>query len=529
MKCLILRRRTLTVLACALLAAAMFALVNAPAVAEASATDRQLPIYCVQRDQKMLAISFDAAWGNEDTQQLIDILGEYQIKATFFVVGDWVDKYPESVKALHDAGHEVMNHSNSHAHMSQLSSEAIVADVEACNDKIEAITGVRPTLIRCPYGEYDDHVISAIRSIGMEPIQWDVDSLDWKEIPANEITQRVVSRVCPGSIVLFHNAAIHTPEALPGYRPARPMVFCGIYTEDGSKYPDLRDALEKLQLNDASLSFEPESSAALGFGFRCGFLGMLHMEIIQERLEREFDLDLITTLPSVIYRITKTDGTVVMVDNPHNYPDPAVIELAEEPYAKVSIVSPPDYVGNIMPMCQERRGEFKDMQYLDTNLVELHYSMPLGEIIYDFFDTLKARTKGYASLDYELNKYEPSELVKVDMLLNGDQVDALSFIAHREKAYPRARRLCEKLRDNIPRQLFEVPVQAAIGGKVIARETVKAMRKDVLAKCYGGDISRKKKLLEKQKEGKKKMRQLGSVSLPSEAFTAVLKLDSTDD
>ena len=314
-------------------------------------------------------------------------------------------------------------------------------------------------------------------------------------------------------------------EPLPGYRPARPMVYCGIYTEDGSKYPDLRDALEKLQLNDASLTFEPETSAALGFGFRCGFLGMLHMEIIQERLEREFDLDLITTLPSVIYRITKTDGTVVMVDNPHNYPDPAVIELAEEPYAKVSIVSPPDYVGNIMPMCQERRGEFKDMQYLDTNLVELHYSMPLGEIIYDFFDTLKARTKGYASLDYELDKYEPSELVKVDMLLNGDQVDALSFIAHREKAYPRARRLCEKLRDNIPRQLFEVPVQAAIGGKVIARETVRAMRKDVLAKCYGGDITRKKKLLEKQKEGKKKMRSLGTVQIPTEAFMAVLKLD----
>ena len=315
-------------------------------------------------------------------------------------------------------------------------------------------------------------------------------------------------------------------EPLPGYRPARPMVYCGIYTEDGSKYPDLRDALEKLQLNDASLSFEPESSVALGFGFRCGFLGMLHMEIIQERLEREFDLDLITTLPSVIYEITKTDGTVVHVDNPHNYPDPAVIAEAREPYAKVSIISPPDYVGNIMPMCQERRAVFKDMQYLDTNLVELHYSMPLNEIIYDFFDTLKARTKGYASLDYELEKYEPSDLVKVDLLLNGDQVDALSFIAHRDKAYPRARRLCEKLKENIPRQLFEVPIQAAIGGKIIARETVKAMRKDVLAKCYGGDITRKKKLLEKQKEGKKKMRQLGSVTLPSEAFTAVLKLDS---
>ncbi len=314
-------------------------------------------------------------------------------------------------------------------------------------------------------------------------------------------------------------------EPLPGYRPAQAMVYCGIYTEDGSKYPDLRDALEKLQLNDASLSFEPESSVALGFGFRCGFLGMLHMEIIQERLEREFDLDLVTTLPSVIYEVTKTDGTVVRVDNPHNYPDPGAIAEAREPYAKVSIISPPDYVGNIMPMCQERRGVFKDMQYLDTNLVELHYSMPIGEIIYDFFDALKARTKGYASLDYELEDYQPSDLVKVDLLLNGDQVDALSFIVHREKAYARARRICEKLKENIPRQLFEVPVQAAIGGKIIARETVKAMRKDVLAKCYGGDITRKKKLLEKQKEGKKKMRTLGTVQLPTEAFMAVLKLD----
>ena len=314
-------------------------------------------------------------------------------------------------------------------------------------------------------------------------------------------------------------------EALPGYRPAQAMVYCGIYTQDGSKYPDLRDALEKLQLNDASLSFEPESSIALGFGFRCGFLGMLHMEIIQERLEREFDLDLVTTLPSVIYEVDKTDGTTVKVDNPHNYPDPGLITEAREPYAKVSIIAPPDYVGNIMPMCQDRRGIFKDMQYLDTNLVELHYSMPIGEIIYDFFDALKARTKGYASLDYELEGYEPSELVKVDLLLNGDQVDALSFIAHRDKAYARARRICEKLKENIPRQLFEVPVQAAIGGKIIARETVKAMRKDVLAKCYGGDITRKKKLLEKQKEGKKKMRTLGTVQLPTEAFMAVLKLD----
>ena len=320
-------------------------------------------------------------------------------------------------------------------------------------------------------------------------------------------------------------AARPTAEALPGYRPARPMVFCGIYTEDGSKFPDLRDALEKLKLNDASLSFEPETSAALGFGFRCGFLGMLHMEIIQERLEREFNLELVTTLPSVIYKVIKTDGSVVMVDNPHNYPDPASIAEAHEPYVKVSIITPNDYVGNIMPLCQDRRGEYKNMQYLDSRLVEMHYEMPLNEIIYDFFDTLKARTKGYASLDYELSEYKPSDLVKVDMLLNGDQVDALSFIAHREKAYPRARKLCEKLKENIPRQLFEVPIQAAIGGKIIARETVKALRKDVLAKCYGGDITRKKKLLEKQKEGKKKMRQLGTVQIPTEAFLAVLKLD----
>ena len=314
-------------------------------------------------------------------------------------------------------------------------------------------------------------------------------------------------------------------EPLPGYRPARSMVYCGIYTEDGSKYPDLRDALEKLKLNDASLSFEPESSVALGFGFRCGFLGMLHMEIIQERLEREFDLDLITTLPSVIYRITKTDGTVLMVDNPHDYPNPASIEVAEEPFVNVSIITPQEFVGNIMPLCQDLRGEYKNMQYLDSRLVELHYEMPLNEIVYNFFDTLKARTKGYASLDYEFSSYHPSELVKVDMLLNGDQVDALSFIAHKDKAYGRARKLCEKLKENIPRQLFEIPVQAAIGGKIIARETVKALRKDVLAKCYGGDITRKKKLLEKQKEGKKKMRQLDTVQIPTEAFLAVLKLD----
>ena len=314
-------------------------------------------------------------------------------------------------------------------------------------------------------------------------------------------------------------------EPLPGYRPARSMVYCGIYTEDGSKYPDLRDALEKLQLNDASLSFEPESSAALGFGFRCGFLGMLHLEIVQERLEREFDLDLVTTLPSVIYEIELTDGSIVYVDNPHNYPEVTSILEAREPYVNMTIIAPQEFVGNIMPLCQDRRGVYNGLQYLDSRLVELKYEMPLGEIIYDFFDTLKARTKGYASMDYDFAEYRPSELVKVDLRLNGEGVDALSLIAHKDKAYPRARRLCEKLKENIPRQLFEVPIQAAIGGKIIARETVKAMRKDVLAKCYGGDITRKKKLLEKQKEGKKKMRSLGSVQLPTEAFLAVLKLD----
>ncbi len=314
-------------------------------------------------------------------------------------------------------------------------------------------------------------------------------------------------------------------EPLPGYRPARSMVYCGIYTEDGSKYPDLRDALEKLQLNDASLAFEPESSVALGFGFRCGFLGMLHLEIVQERLEREFDLDLVTTLPSVIYEIEMTDGTIKYVDNPHNYPEVSAIAQAREPFVKMSIITPQEFVGNIMPLCQDRRGIYEGLQYLDQRLVELTYEMPLGEIIYDFFDTLKARTKGYASMDYEFSCYKPSELVKVDLLLNGEAVDALSLIAHKDKAYPRARRLCEKLKENIPRQLFEVPIQAAIGGKIIARETVKALRKDVLAKCYGGDITRKKKLLEKQKEGKKKMRSLGSVQLPTEAFLAVLKLD----
>ena len=315
-------------------------------------------------------------------------------------------------------------------------------------------------------------------------------------------------------------------EPLPGYRKVNPMVFSGIYPADGAKYGDLRDALEKLQLNDASLSFEPETSVALGFGFRCGFLGLLHMEIIQERLEREYNLDLITTAPSVIYKVTLTNGEVQYIDNPTNYPDPALIQVAEEPMVKASILAPSDYVGNIMELCQDRRGVFKDMKYLDDTRVELHYELPLNEIVYDFFDVLKSRTKGYASFDYEMMGYVPSKLVKLDILLNGDVVDALSFIIHADKAYGRARKIAEKLKENIPRQLFEVPIQAAIGGKIIARETVKAVRKDVLAKCYGGDITRKKKLLEKQKEGKKRMRQLGTVEVPQEAFMSVLKLDS---
>ena len=312
---------------------------------------------------------------------------------------------------------------------------------------------------------------------------------------------------------------------LPGYRLAQSMVFCGIYPLDGAKYTDLRDALEKLQLNDASLSFEPETSIALGFGYRCGFLGLLHMEIIQERLEREYNLDLITTAPSVIYRLTKQDGEVIYIDNPTNYPDPMQIALAEEPMTNAHILTPTEFVGNIMELCQERRGVFKDMSYINAERVDIHYELPLNEIVYDFFDSLKSRTKGYASFDYELMGYAKSDLVKLDLLLNGDVVDALSFIVHTEKAYARGRRIAEKLKENIPRQLFEVPIQAAVGGKVIARETVKAMRKDVLAKCYGGDITRKKKLLEKQKEGKKRMRQLGSVEVPQEAFMSVLKLD----
>ncbi len=320
-------------------------------------------------------------------------------------------------------------------------------------------------------------------------------------------------------------ATAPTAEPLPGYRKVNPMVYCGVFPADGAHYQDLREALERLQLNDASLTFEPETSVALGFGFRCGFLGLLHMEIIQERLEREYNLDLITTAPSVIYRITLSDSSVVYIDNPTNYPDPGTIAMAEEPITDAHIFAPNDFVGNIMELCQQRRGVFKDMKYLDPTRVDIHYELPLNEIVYDFFDALKSRTRGYASFDYELKGYAKSELVKLDILLNGDMVDALSFIVYAGSAYSRARRMCEKLKENIPRQLFEVPVQAAIGGKVIARETVRAMRKDVLAKCYGGDITRKKKLLEKQKEGKKRMRQLGSVEVPQEAFMAVLKLD----
>ncbi|MDR0904634.1 MAG: translation elongation factor 4 [Oscillospiraceae bacterium] len=358
-----------------------------------------------------------------------------------------------------------------------------------------------------------------MRPIGLEPCE----KLSAGDVGYFTASIKNVADTRVGDTVTLVNRP--ATDALPGYKDAQPMVFSGIYTADGAKYPDLRDALEKLRLNDAALSYEPESSIALGFGFRCGFLGLLHMEIIQERLEREYNLDLITTAPSVIYRVTKTDGETVMVDNPLNYPDPSIIAEAEEPFVKASIMCPSEYVGNIMDLCQDRRGDYKEMAYLDSARVELKYEMPLNEIIYDFFDALKSRSRGYASLDYEFMGYRKSDLVKLDILLNNEVVDALSFIVHREKAYARGRRIAEKLKEHIPRQLFEVPVQAAIGGKVIARETIKALRKDVLAKCYGGDITRKKKLLEKQKEGKKRMRQLGSVSVPQEAFMAVLKLD----
>ena len=314
-------------------------------------------------------------------------------------------------------------------------------------------------------------------------------------------------------------------EALPGYKKVNPMVYCGMYPADGAKYPDLRDALEKLQLNDAALQFEPETSAALGFGFRCGFLGLLHLEIVQERLEREYNLELVMTAPSVIYKIHKTDGTVVDLTNPTNMPDPSTIESMEEPVVSAEIMVTTEFVGAIMKLCQERRGVYKGMEYMEETRALLRYELPLNEIIYDFFDALKSRSRGYASFDYDLKGYAPSNLVKLDILINKEEVDALSFIVHADTAYERGRKMCEKLKEEIPRQLFEVPIQAAIGSKIIARETVKAMRKDVLAKCYGGDISRKKKLLEKQKEGKKRMRQIGNVEIPQKAFMSVLKLD----
>ncbi len=361
--------------------------------------------------------------------------------------------------------------------------------------------------------------VGTLHPTGMTP----TDALGAGEVGYLTASIKTVADTRVGDTIT--EAARPCASALPGYQSVQPMVYSGVYPADGSKYGDLRDALEKLKLNDASMDFTQESSIALGFGFRCGFLGLLHMEIIMERLEREYNLDLITTAPNVVYHVTKTNGEMVEVYTPLNYPDPADIQLCEEPFVRASILTPPDYVGNIMELCQQRRGEFRDMKYLDEGRVELHYFMPLNEIIYDFFDALKSRTRGYGSLDYELDGYRPSRLVKLDILLNGEIVDALSFILFADNAYARARRICEKLKENIPRQMFEIPIQAAIGGKIIARETIKALRKDVLAKCYGGDITRKKKLLEKQKEGKKRMRTFGTVSVPSEAFMAVLKLD----
>ena len=367
--------------------------------------------------------------------------------------------------------------------------------------------------------EYRVVEIGRMRPVGMEPC----DVLSAGDVGYLTASIKNVGDTTVGDTVT--DAENPATEPLPGYKKVQSMVFSGLYTTDGAKYPDLRDALEKLKLNDGALTYEPESSAALGFGFRCGFLGLLHLEIIGERLEREYSLELIMTAPSVVYRITKLDGDVVYIDNPLNYPDPSLIDQAEEPFIDASIITPQEYVGNIMELCQDRRGEYKELVYLDSSRVELRYELPLSEVIYDFFDALKSRSRGYASLDYDFHGYRASDLVRLDILLNGEIVDALSFIVHRDKAYTRGRKITEKLKENIPRQLFEVPVQAAIGGKIIARETIKALRKDVLAKCYGGDITRKKKLLEKQKEGKKRMRRLGSVDVPQDAFMAVLKLD----
>lgn len=370
-------------------------------------------------------------------------------------------------------------------------------------------TGAEFSVVECGY----------LRATHMEPAK----ALCAGEVGYITASIKDVRQTQVGDTVTLVN---HPAEkALAGYRTVNPMVFCGIYPADGAHYSDLRDALEKLHLNDASLTYEPETSIALGFGFRCGFLGLLHMEIVQERLEREYNLDLVTTAPSVVYHITKTDGETLVIDNPTNYPDPSTISGAEEPIADAHIFTPSEFVGNIMELCQERRGTFINMDYLDADRVDIHYHLPLNEIIYDFFDVLKSRTRGYASFDYDLMGYEPSKLVKLDIMINGEVVDALSFILHADNAYARARKMVEKLKENIPRQLFEIPIQSCVGGKIIARETVKAVRKDVLAKCYGGDISRKRKLLEKQKEGKKRMRQVGSVEVPQEAFMSVLKLD----
>ena len=392
----------------------------------------------------------------------------------------------------------------------------VIVYVRVMDGKIKAgdtmrmmATGAQFTVVEVGY----------MRATSLEP----TDELTAGEVGYITASIKTVSDARVGDTVT--TAENPASEPLPGYRKVNPMVFCGIYPADGADYESLRDALQKLQLNDAALSYEPETSGALGFGFRCGFLGLLHLEIIQERLEREYNLDLVTTVPSVIYKIHTSDGSVLEIDNPTNYPDPAIITDCEEPMTNAHIYAPNDYVGAIMELCQDRRGTFKDMTYISSDRVDIHYELPLNEIIYDFFDTLKSRTRGYASFDYELAQYQPSKLVKLDVLLNGDVIDALSFIIHSDKAYGRARKIAEKLKDNIPRQMFEIPIQIAIGGKVIARETVKAMRKDVLAKCYGGDITRKKKLLEKQKEGKKRMRQFGTVEVPQEAFMAVLKLD----
>ena len=367
--------------------------------------------------------------------------------------------------------------------------------------------------------EFDVVEVGYLRPIGLER----TDTLQAGEVGYITASIKNVRDTRVGDTVTLTERPAEEP--LPGYKKVKPMVYCGIYPADGARYPDLRDALEKLQLNDAAFTFEAETSAALGFGFRCGFLGLLHMEILQERIEREFNIDLVTTAPSVIYNIKLTSGEMISIDNPTNYPSPAAIEYAEEPIVNAFIFTPSEYVGAVMELCQERRGVFIDMSYIDANRTKIHYEMPLNEIIYDFFDSLKSRTRGYASLDYEFIGYRKSDLVKLDILLNGDLIDALSFILHADRAYAKARKMVENLKENIPRQLFEIPVQAAIVGKIIARETVKAMRKDVLAKCYGGDITRKKKLLEKQKEGKKRMRQFGSVEVPLEAFMSVLKLD----